>query len=81
MEYPKWVPEAIRAFVETAFEGETPKTPGWTMALARANKQLADVQHEIKKQTLKAEPGYLNFLHKHIIILSMFLLIITKQKG
>jgi hypothetical protein len=64
MDFPDYVPAAVRAHITTLMEGDSREPMGWQETLASAECDLAEIEGAIKTKTRPGEVKYLGGLRK-----------------
>jgi len=64
MEFPAYVPAAVRAHIATLIEGDEWEPHGWATSLANAESELAGIEGAIETRTRRGEVEYLDSLRK-----------------
>ncbi len=59
MDFPAYVPAAVREYIKTRIEGDPWEPMGWQETLASAERQLAKIEGEINAKTQRGEHEYL----------------------
>jgi len=59
MDFPAYVPAAVRAHITTLIEGDSRELQGWAASLASAERQLAKIEGAIETKTRRGEHEYL----------------------
>jgi hypothetical protein len=59
MDFPAYVPAAVRAHITTLIEGDSRWPQGWAASLADAERQLAEIEGAIDAKTRRGEHEYL----------------------
>ena len=59
MDFPAYVPAAVRAHIATLIEGDSWEPQGWAASLASAERQLAEIEGAIETKTRRGEHDYL----------------------
>lgn len=64
MNFPDYVPDAVRAHISILLDGDDHEPFGWVASLASAEKQLVDIEEWIRVRTLRGEVDVLDALRK-----------------
>ena len=64
MDFPAYVPAAVRAHITTLIEGDSCEPTGWQESLASAERQLAEVDGEIESCIRRGKDDYLPGLRR-----------------
>ena len=64
MDFPAFVPAAVRAYITALIEGASWEPMGWAESLASAERQLAEIESAIETKTRCGEVDYLDGLRK-----------------
>lgn len=64
MDFPAYVPAAVRAQITTLIEGDSRQPMGWQESLARAERQLAEIEGKIESCIRWGKDDYLPVLRK-----------------
>ena len=64
MDFPAYVPAAVRMYIATLIEGDSSEPMGWAQALARAERQLSEIEGAIANQIRRGASAYLDGLRK-----------------
>ncbi len=62
MDFPAYVPAAVRAHITTLIEGNNWESQGWAASLASAKEQLAEIELAIEARAQRGEVEYLDGL-------------------
>ena len=64
MDFPAYVPAAVRAHITTLIEGDSREPMGWQEALSSAERELAEIESAIETKTRRGEVDSLDGLRK-----------------
>lgn len=64
MDFPAYVPAAVRTCISTMLEGDSWEPLGWRQSLIIAERELNEIEREIKIKTQRGEVEYLSGLRK-----------------
>ncbi len=64
MDFPAYVPAAVREYITTLIEGDSREPMGWAQVLARAERQLAEIEGAIATQIRRGASACLDGLRK-----------------
>ena len=64
MDFPAYVPAAVRTHITTLIEGDKREPQGWTAALASAEHELSEIEQAIEARTARGEVEYLDSLRQ-----------------
>jgi len=58
MEFPEYVPAAVRAYIQARIEGDSVEPMGWAASLASAEEELARIDRAIEGYVRRGEADY-----------------------
>lgn len=64
MDFPAYVPAAVRAHITTLIEGDSSEPQGWAVSLANAEETLSRIERTIETYVRRGEEDYLPSLRK-----------------